>query len=158
MYKYILLSMGLFLSSGMISNGQNKKDSLKEDTKSFNIQFGNNANDYALVTKDQFKTLTKMPIYLKDENGNFYISKAFELLYAEWGVFEDSTGRDRIMVDYHPISVVGSQIPDYFFEYINSIAKGGDTLSIFNVWSEKKDKNGTNTIAERVKVKKYIIQ
>jgi hypothetical protein len=158
MYKYFFVSMGLLLSTILISNGQNNKAPLKEEAKGFNIQFGNTTHDYTLVTKEQFKNLTKMPIYLKDDDGRLYLSKAFELLYAEWGLFEDSTGRDRVMVDYHPLSVVGSEIPEYFYEYINSIAKGGDTLSVFNVWSEKKDSQNTSTIAERVKVKKYIIQ
>lgn len=124
----------------------------------YNIRLGNTTADFTFISVRQFDSLISLPVYLKDSAGSFYESTAFEAIYSEWGLFEDSTGRERIMTEYYNMNVLGSVMPAYFRQQLSDMAKVGDTLTLQNVWAEKKDATGTKTIVNEASSKKYIIQ
>lgn len=138
-------------------HAQDRKAPRKKDLTAYHIQLGNRTEDTSFVTKSQFDSLIENAVYLRDSLGHYYIATAFEVIYSEWGIFEDHTGREKIMTEYYSSNVLGSELPDYFKEQLKSSAKLGDTLMIQNVWAEKKDETGTTTILKGVAPRKYII-
>lgn len=135
-----------------------RKPPVQKSRVHYNIQLGKAPSDFAFVSVRQFDSLISLPVYLKDSIGNFYEATAFEAIYAQWGLFEDSTGREKIMTEYYNMNVLGSVMPTYFRQQLSDMAKVGDTLTLQNVWTEKKDATGTKTIVNEASSKKYIIQ
>ena len=134
-----------------------RKAPVQKNRIHYNIQLGKAPADFTFVSVRQFDSIIGLPLHLRDSTGNIYEATAFEVIYSEWGLFEDSTGRERIMTEYYNMNVLGSKMPGYFQKQLTGMAKVGDTLTFQNVWAEKKDATGTKTIVNEASSKKYII-
>ncbi len=158
MQKYILGLLIVFGGGLFWAKAQERKETGKRAVeKLYTVHFGKDTASYTFLKKDQFDSITQLPLYLKDDKGVLLPVEAFDLLYSEWGLFEDNRGKEMIMTEYYRVSVQGSQIPDYFQKDMMSMAKPGDTLTVYGVWAANKDSTGKITMVKETLPKKLII-
>lgn len=150
----------VLVSIGLIAWAQNPKKQapIKPVEKLYNITFGAKGDTFTYINKQHVDSIIRMPIQLIDKAGERYTATAFDVIYAEWGVYEDSTGRDKIMTEYYTLNVNGSQLPSFFADNISSLAKAGDTLTIYRVFAENANASKTKKMVVEASAKKFIIK
>lgn len=83
------------------------------------------------ISVKDFERVLKSKLVSKDSAGRLNPVISFNFSYAERGVFEDSTGKMRIMTEYYAIQSELGELPDFFLNSIKGLAKHGDTI-IYN--------------------------
>lgn len=85
------------------------------------------------IDKAKFDSLIQLPIVIIDTAGKIRKSINYTVTYAERGLFEDSTGKRKIMADYYSIVAAGGEIPEHWVKGILEITKHNDTAIINNI-------------------------
>jgi hypothetical protein len=122
MRHIFLLGLGL-VSMVALAQNATRKAPIKPVEKVYDISLGVPGVPYTHIPAKQLDSFLRLPVYLQDSLGNAMKATAFEVLYSEWGLYDDSTGRERIMMEYYSMSVLDSVVPEYFRENLVSRAK-----------------------------------
>lgn len=79
-------------------------------------------------------SILQLKINVTDQKtGKTIPASAFAFYYAERGLFEDSTGRPKIMTEYYTLNLEGDSIPRYMTRGYKDKAKRGDTIKFYNI-------------------------
>jgi hypothetical protein len=92
------------------------------------------------ISKKMFDSLIALPLYSQDTAGNLNRVNEFTFTYAERGIFEDSTGKERIMTDYFNQYCEKGVLPEDWLRYVRERSKFGDSAIFQNIISN----NGAN--------------
>lgn len=79
------------------------------------------------ISKAAFDSLMAYPLIAKDTLGREHKVLGYTFSYAERGLFEDSTGKLKIMTDYYGTETEKGLLPDYWLKTMRDRTKGGDT-------------------------------
>lgn len=104
------------------------------------------------ISKKQFDSLIAFPLIAKDTTNADRSVSSFTFTYAERGVYEDSTGKPRIMADYYTTEGEQGKLPAGWVEQIRSRTKEGDTVFYLHVMGTYPDSLHTRFPAEPIKL------
>lgn len=153
----MLASMGM-ISLAAWAQAPVRHAPIKPVEKQYEIILGNTGDTFSYIPAKQVDSFLRLPVHLKAKDGTLFSATAYEVLYSEWGLFEDTTGREKIMTEYYSMSVIGDTIPGFFRENLSALAKAGDTLTIYKVWAKKPNAPINNSIIMEASSKKFIIK
>lgn len=107
----------------------------------YQLVFGSKGADIKTIKAAQADSLLKEHLFIKDAKTNKLTPVlGFELLYAERGLFEDSTGRPIIITEYYQTQSASDTVAAYFLRSLNEMYKAGDTIKIQNIFGKVGDK------------------
>ena len=99
-----------------------------EFSKRYKAFFGCTYSDNVIIDAATFKQMMQKPLCAKDSVNNIIPIKSFELIYAESGLYQDSTGLPIIYTDYTNDIFVGDTINTYWKNNFNERLYRGDTI------------------------------
>ncbi len=127
------IAIGILCLVVFIASAQNRKPTIQpKDYKGKAYLAGGKINE-GKISKAQFDSLILLPIEVIDSAGKKRKAINFTITYAERGLYEDSTGKRKIMADYYSIVAAGGTIPEQWLKGIVEITKHGDTATINNI-------------------------
>ena len=85
------------------------------------------------MPKAEFDRLIAQPFCARDTNMNPVTIQNFEILYAERGLYQDSSGLPIIFTDYIKIPCQGNQLKQAWVDYFLERSYKGDTVYIEQV-------------------------
>lgn len=107
----------------------------------YQLVFGEKGASIKTVKAEKADSLLKQHLFIKDTKGNKVLPVlGFELLYAERGLFEDSTGRPIIVTEYYQTQSASDTVAAYFLRSLQDMYKAGDTIKIQNIFGKVGDK------------------
>ncbi len=104
------------------------------------------------ISKKMFDSLIAYPLVTKDTNGNPRQVIQFMFSYSERGLYEDSTGKPRIMTDHYFTESVNGKLPDDWIPNVRAYSKGGDTVLFYDIMSAYPDSLRTRFYTEPLKL------
>ncbi|RQO31721.1 hypothetical protein DBR32_07180 [Taibaiella sp. KBW10] len=129
-WKPIGITLALILSTVAILWAQTAKPA--KEVKRGQAYLSDKTTSGGNITVAKFLELIANPIYVKDEDGQFYPTTTFAYTYAERGLFEDETGRAFISTDYIS-SNCNDKLDKGMASDMRFRAKAGDTAFIDHV-------------------------
>ncbi len=152
MKHYIkLLVLGAVLivfSNSFAQQNKNAKKKVVYKGKSFLADGTGSGN----IPVEKFKSLLDKGLIARDTAEVNHPVHAFIFMYAERGVFEDSTGKLRIMSDNFSLPCDDGKLPDYWVKGIKEKSKAGDTVLYSNILSSYDDSGKKHFYAEPLKL------
>lgn len=107
----------------------------------YQLVFGEKGASIKTIKAAKADSLLKQHFYIKDTKSNKTMPVlGFELLYAERGLFEDSTGRPIILTEYYQTQSPSDTVAAYFLRSLQDMYKPGDTIKIQNIFGKVGDK------------------
>ncbi len=91
------------------------------------------------INKRVFDSLIAYPLVAKDTLGREHQVIGYTFSYSERGLYEDSTGKLRIMADFYSTASENGKLPDFWLQNIRERSKGGDTAYFDQVISKYAD-------------------
>ncbi len=104
------------------------------------------------ISVSRFKSMLHNGLIAKDTAQVQHPVHSFIFMYAERGVFEDSTGKLRIMSDNFSLQCDSGKLPEMWVKGISTKAKAGDTAYYSNVLSSYDDSGKKFFYAEPLKL------
>jgi len=108
---------------------ERKKIVYKGKTYLQDAQYAHNSR----ISKKAFDSLLAYGLVVRDSLNREYQAARYTFTYAERGVFEDSTGKLRIMTDYYSTESFAGKLPPEWLQPIRDRSKAGDTAFFFEV-------------------------
>lgn len=137
MKKCFKYSLPLLLCVGLVANAQNNQSSKTKKNNYISTLGENGYTNGDRISVSMLDSVLSLPVCIYDSAGVKFDPIGYEFMYAERGVYEDSTGKPIVMTDYLTINVMGSTIPAFFKEDLKPIYKAGDTLIFWRVMGNK---------------------
>lgn len=97
------------------------------------IYYGCQVENNNYITVDKFLNLMNSPICAKDSIGNTYRLESFEIVYAETGLYQDSTGLPITVTDYSFASFTGDKIDAIWQKVFTERLYNGDSIKLQSV-------------------------
>lgn len=85
------------------------------------------------ITKANFDALLNKNLLSKDSNNILRPVNFFVFMYAERGLYEDSTGKLKIMTDNYSLQCDNGKLPEDWIKNIRQRSKAGDTAYFNNI-------------------------
>ena len=129
MRKYVLpiLVLGIVLAFSLVHAQQKPlKKKIVHKGKAF-LADGKTGAGTTVISKVAFDSLIAYPLIARDTLGRDHKVLNFSFSYAERGLFEDSTGKLKIMTDYYATESEQGKLPEFWLKNIRERSKGGDT-------------------------------
>ncbi len=92
------------------------------------------------------------PLIAKDTQGVEHRVINFSFGYAERGLFEDSTGKLKIMTDYYATESEQGKLPEFWIKNIRERSKAGDTAYFDLIMANYTDTGKSYFYAEPIKL------
>lgn len=155
MRKYVLpvLVVGVVFAFSMARAQQQKQPQKKKIVhkgKAFLADGKTGAG--TTVSKAAFDSLIAYPLIARDTQGIDHKVLNFSFSYAERGLFEDSTGKLKIMTDYYATESEKGKLPEFWLKSIRERSKGGDTAYFDLIISNYTDTGKSYFYAEPIKL------
>jgi hypothetical protein len=130
-----------------VQKPQKKKVTFKGKTYLHGGAIGNGK-----ISKRLFDSLLAYPPVAKDTGNTDRAVTQFTFSYAERGLYEDSTGRQRIMTEYYNTESINGRLPQEWISSIRAKSKAGDTVIIYDVMARYADTGNARFYAEPIKL------
>lgn len=104
------------------------------------------------ISKKLFDSLIAYPLVAKDSSNTERPVMRFEFSYSERGVYEDSTGKLRIMTDHYNTESKEGKLPADWISSIRGRSKRGDTVVFFDILASFTDSLRTRFYSEPIKL------
>ncbi len=104
---------------------------------------------FATITKAKFLNMLNKPICVKDQNNKTYPITKFQILYAERGLYLDSTDAPIIVTDYTEEVFQGDSLTTLWKRILQERLFKGDTIMFEKVTVSN---NGKNYRAKNLKM------
>lgn len=104
------------------------------------------------ISKKMFDSLLDYNLIARDTQNREHPVIQYTFTFAERGVYEDSTGKLRIMTDYNSIESEKGKLPDFWIRNLKTRIKAGDTAMFSEVLSTYHDSLRTRFYAEPLKL------
>lgn len=129
---FILLGAIILVSSTKTLLSQANKS--EGASKTYMSILGNNGYTSGKVSWTIVDSLLQLKVAVKDpQSGKIYPAVGFSFYYAERGLYEDSTGKPKILTEYYTLNLEGDSIPRFLNRGYQSKAKRGDTIKFYNI-------------------------
>ncbi|WP_118975217.1 hypothetical protein [Taibaiella koreensis] len=142
MKKYIAALGIIGISLGVVASTAQKPQPGKKTYKGKAFLAGGKIAT-GKISKKQFDSLIAYPLAGRDTANNERPVVSFMFTYAERAVYEDSTGRPRIMADYYGTESTRGKLTDDWVAQIRSRSKQGDTAFFFDIKGSYTDSSHT---------------
>jgi hypothetical protein len=127
-----LLTTILFLGFGLLVFSAFSPDEKKERLPKVNSYFACKQYGNIMLTADQFLKYINQPFCAKDSLDTMYRVISFDMIYAETGLYQDSTGLPIKHTDYTFASFRGDKIDQNWIKLFGEHAYKGDTIRFSN--------------------------
>jgi hypothetical protein len=131
MKKYII-GLGIIGMSVGILVAQTQKPPKKVSFKGKSYLYGGMISG-GKISKSVFDSLIAYPLVASDTANNMREVVRFMFTYAERGLYEDSTGRPRIMTEYYYTEGIKDKLPEDWVPVIRKRSKAGDTALFYDI-------------------------
>lgn len=111
-----------------------------------------NGTGSGTISKRLFDSLINFNLMSRDTQNREHPVVQYTFTYAERGIFEDSTGKLKIMTDYYSVESDKGKLPEYWLRNIRERSKEGDTAMFFEVLSTYGDSLRTRFYTEPLKL------
>lgn len=145
--KLIILS-ALFL----VTNSEAQQSKPKKRVLYKGKSFLSDGTGSGTISVSQFKKLIDQKLIARDTALVDHPVHSFIFMYAERGVFEDSTGKLRIMSDNFSLQCDSGKLPMLWVNGIKEKTKAGDTVYYSNIISSYDDSAKKLFFAEPLKL------
>jgi len=123
---FIVLVFGFVAFSAFKPEGKKK-------APKFKTYFACKQYGKIVLSAEQFLQYMQQPFCAKDSTGAEYKVVSFEMIYAETGLYQDSTGLPIIHTDYTYGTFKGNTIDDIWTKKFKEHVYKGDTIRFNNV-------------------------
>jgi hypothetical protein len=106
-----------------------------------------------LMNKNDFDRISSQSFCAKDSANAIYKISAFDITFAERGLYQDSTGLPIVVTDYSSAHCTGDTIPKFWINAFKERSYKGDTIFFDNIIAR-----GADNKAHMCKQLKFIIQ
>lgn len=153
MRKYVLpvLVAGILLAGSLVQ-AQQKSPQKKKIVHKGKACLADGKTAAGTISKAAFDSLMAYPLIARDTQGREHKVISYSFSYAERGLFEDSTGKLKIMTDYYAIESERGTLPEFWLKNIKERSKGGDTAYFDLILSNYTDTGKSFFYAEPFKL------
>lgn len=123
----ILLSVFCISLFSFITDGKTKRSSR------YKTFFGCSPEGNGIMSAEKFITLMEYPLCAKDSVGNRFKVSSFEIVYAETGLYQDSTGLPIIITDNSFAAFNGDSLSFNWKKNFKERLYKGDTVHVSQV-------------------------
>lgn len=154
MKKYALpvVLLGMVLAFSLVQGQQQKPQQKKKIIHKGKAFLADGRTATGTISKAAFDSLLAFPLIAKDTLGREHKVLNFSFGYAERGLFEDSTGKLKIMTDYFATESEHGTLPEFWLKNIRERSKAGDTAYFDEVISNYTDTGKVFFYAEPLKL------
>ncbi|WP_118951836.1 hypothetical protein [Taibaiella helva] len=132
MKKYLAVLGIIGISMGVVASTAQKPQVGKKKYKGKAFLAGGTIGS-GKISKKLFDSLIAYPLAGLDTANKERAVASFMFSYAERGVYEDSTGKLRIMADYYATESTKGKLADDWVAQIRTRSKQGDTAFFFDI-------------------------
>ena len=133
MRKYLLGTVFIGLVSFVfVTQAQQAKPAKKVVYKGTTF-LNDGATTNGKISKANFDAMLDKNLVAKDSNSVSHPVNFFVFMYAERGLFEDSTGKLKIMTDNYSLQCDNGKLPADWIKNIRQRSKAGDTAYFNNI-------------------------
>lgn len=153
MRKYVLpvLVAGVVFAGSLVQ-AQQKSPQKKKIVHKGKACLADGKTGTGAISKAAFDSLVAYPLIARDTQGREHKVLSYAFSYAERGLFEDSTGKLKIMTDYYATESEKGKLPEFWLKNIRERSKAGDTVYFDLIISNYTDTGRSYFYAEPFKL------
>lgn len=154
MKKYALpvMLLGMVLAFSLVQGQQQKPQQKKKIVHKGKAFLADGKTATGTISKAAFDSLIALPLTARDTVGREHKVLNFSFSYVERGLYEDSTGKLKIMTDYYATESEKGVLPEFWLKNIRERSKAGDTAYFDEIISNYTDTGKVFFYAEPLKL------